>query len=136
MSRKRYEDLLAEDGFLVYKGTGTSMLPAFRPDRDLMVVVPAAGRLRKYDVALYRRPDGRYVLHRALSVRPHDYAFRGDNCARMEYGVTDDDILGVMTAFVRDGQRVEVSNPWYRLYVRLWCALPLLRRVYRLCKKS
>lgn len=130
----RYEDLLARDGFLVYKGTGTSMLPFFRPDRDLMIVEPAAGRLKKYDVALYRRPDGRYILHRVLSVRPYDYAIRGDNAERMEYGITDREILGVMTAFVRDGTRIETTDPRYRWAVRLWCALFPLRKLWRALK--
>ena len=127
----RYEDILARDGVLVYKGMGTSMLPFFRPERDLMIVEPAAGRLKKYDVALYRRPDGRYVLHRVLSVRPRDYAIRGDNAERMEYGITDREILGVMTAFVRDGVRVETTNPRYRLAVRGWCVLFPLRKVWK-----
>lgn len=127
----RYEDILARDGVLVYKGMGTSMLPFFRPDRDLMIVEPVAGRLKKYDVALYRRPDGRYVLHRVLSVRPHDYAIRGDNAERMEYGITDGEILGVMTAFVRDGVRVETTNPRYQLAVRFWCVLFPVRKVWK-----
>lgn len=132
---KRFEDLLSEDGFLIYRGTGTSMLPFFRPDRDLMIIEPVAGRLKKYDAALYRRPDGRYVLHRVLAVRPRDYAIRGDNCERMEYGITDADILGVMTAFVRDGKRVETTNPRYRFGVRLWLALYPVRKAWRTLRR-
>lgn len=127
----RYEDLLGRDGFLVYKGMGNSMAPFIRSDKDLIIIEPAAGRLKKYDVALYRRPDGRYILHRVLAVRPHDYAIRGDNAERMEYGITDNEILGVMRAFVRDGKRIETSNPRYRLEVRLWLWLYPMRRLWK-----
>ena len=44
----------------------------------------------------------------------------GDNCVNREYGITDDDILGVMTGFVRDGKQHTVTERGYRLYRFLW----------------
>ena len=59
--------------------------------------VPAAGRLRRFDVALYRS-GGRYVLHRVVRVLPSGYVIIGDNCITEEHvedaqvqGVRDDD---------------------------------------------
>ena len=131
----RFEDILARDGVLMYRGVGSSMLPAFRPDKDLMIVIPAARPLKKYDVALYRRPDGRYILHRVVGTRPDGYVMRGDNVERTEYGVADSDVLGVMTAFVRDGKRIEVASPSYRLYARIWTALYPVRKTVKILRR-
>ena len=57
-----FEEILSQDGKLVYKVKGVSMLPMLRQNRDLVVIAPPQGRLQKYDVALYRRGsayDGR-----------------------------------------------------------------------------
>ncbi len=142
MSAASFESLLDRDGKLVYKTKGSSMRPMLRENRDLVVIEKPDGRLCRFDVALYRRGQA-YVLHRVLRVRERDYAIRGDNTYRMETGITDADVLGVLTSFVRDGKEYAVTDPSYRFYVRLWCALyPLrfaafhaLRRIRRLKKR-
>ena len=87
---------------------------------DLLVIEKPAGRLQKYDVPLYRRDTGKYVLHRILKVRERDYYVVGDNHRRGE-SVKDSQILGVMTQVVRDGRTITAEDPAYRRYVRLWC---------------
>lgn len=105
--------------------TGNSMYPMLRSRRDTIVVRPCAGRLGRYDVALYKRGE-KYVLHRVLEVRQDDYVIRGDNCLAKEYGITDGDVLGVLTAFHRDEHPVSLESIWYKLYVRIWCrAVPI-----------
>ena len=126
MSTASFESLLDRDGKLVYKTKGSSMKPMLRQNRDLVVIEKPAGRLRRHDVALYRRGQS-YVLHRVIRVRDRDYAIRGDNTYRMETGITDADILGVLTSFVRDGKEHTVTDFSYRTYVLLWCALYPLR---------
>ena len=63
-----FEQLLAQDGRLVYKTKGTSMEPMLRQNRDLVIIEVPASRLKKYDVALYRRGES-YVLHRVVDVK-------------------------------------------------------------------
>ena len=109
-------------GRLIYTNIGTSMLPLLRQKRDLMIIDKKNDeRCKKYDAVLYKRANGQYVLHRILKVRKNDYVICGDNCYRKEYGVTDNQILGVLTAVVRDGKTVYTSNRKYLLYVHLWC---------------
>ncbi len=123
----RFEDALAHGGTLVYTCVGTSMLPMLRQKRDLFVLKPPTGRLQKYDVALYRDRSGKYILHRVIEAGEADYVFRGDNNYTGERGITDAQIIGVLTAFVRDGREIPVTDKRYRLYVRLWCGLFPLR---------
>ena len=123
---------LKDNGSLTYWNRGVSMRPLIRQERDHFTLVPKPeGRCKKYDVVLYRRKNGAYVMHRILKVRDKDYGIRGDNTYRMEYGITDADILGVMTEFSRDGGKwIPVTDPGYLFYVRAWCALYPLRWCY------
>ena len=61
---------LAAHGSLVYTNVGVSMRPLIRQGRDLLVIRTCTGRLRKYDIPLYQRPSGQYVLHRIARVLP------------------------------------------------------------------
>ena len=117
----RFEDVIERDGRLVYTNVGDSMRPLIRQDRDILIIKKSQGRLKKYDVPLYKRDSGQYVLHRILKVRPDDYVICGDNRYSKEYGITDRHIIGVLTAVVRDGKEVPVTDMRYRLYVHLWC---------------
>ena len=119
--QQTFEQVLAETGTLVYTNVGDSMMPLLRQHRDLMVIVPPKGRLKRYDVPLYKRDNGQYVLHRILRVRKDDYVICGDNRYSREYGITDRHIIGVLSAIVRDGKTISVENFWYKVYSHLWC---------------
>lgn len=115
-----FEDYLAEHDSLTYTNVGVSMLPLLRQGKDLFTVRrKGPERCKVGDVALYRRGD-QYVLHRVVQVREKDYVILGDNCVAREYGITDEDILGVMTGFVRGGKEFAVSDAGYRLYSSFW----------------
>lgn len=133
MSAERtIEQIISEDGRFVSTTSGMSMFPLFADRRDTIVVIPAQGRLKKYDVPLYRRGDD-YVLHRIVKVLPDSYVICGDNCENYEYGITDDDIIGVLTSFYRKNKYGTTKNIFYRLYsfyiVNTHNARKLLRRV-------
>lgn len=111
------------------------MMPLIRQNRDLVIIEEVNGRLKKYDVPLYKRDSGQYVLHRILKVRKDDYVICGDNRWRKEYGITDRHIIGVLTGIVRDGKTFLVNNKKYRLYVHLWCDLYYVRALILRAKK-
>ncbi len=115
-----YEEYLERYDSLTYTNVGVSMLPLLRQGKDLFTVRrKGPERCERGDVVLFRRPPSSYVLHRVIEVRPDDYVIMGDNCVNQERGVRDEDILGVMTDFVRDGRQHEVSEPGYRAYTFL-----------------
>ena len=122
-----FEDLLEQDGRLVYKTKGSSMRPLLHENRDLVVILKKDGRLRRYDVALYRRGTT-YVLHRVVGVRDEGYLIRGDNTYALER-VPEDAVLGVLAGFTRKGTYHEVTDRGYVLYERVWCALYPVRAV-------
>ena len=116
-----FEELLEQDGRIVYKTKGSSMRPLLHENRDLVVILKKDGRLRRYDVALYRRGTT-YVLHRVVGVRDEGYLIRGDNTYALER-VPEDAVLGVLAGFTRKGTYHEVTDRGYVLYERVWCAL-------------
>lgn len=121
MNKSTFEEEIQRNGTLVYTNVGDSMNPLIRQGRDLLVISKVNGRLRKYDIPLYKRDSGQYVLHRILKVRKDDYVTCGDNRWQKEYGITDSHIIGVLTAVVRNGKEIPVTDKKYRLYVHLWC---------------
>lgn len=124
MSNMTFEQVIARDGRLIYTNRGDSMMPLIKQGRDLLVISKKPKRrLKKYDVPLYKRDSGKYVLHRILQVRKHDYVICGDNRWTKEYGITDRHIIGVLTAVIRNGEEIKVTDLKYRIYVHLWCDL-------------
>ena len=132
---KNYEDILREDGYLMYRTKGGSMLPLLRENRDVVLIrKKPEGRLRRYDVPLYKS-QGRYILHRILRVRKNDYVIVGDHLTVKEYGITDEQILGVLELVIRDGKEIRVTDPKYRLYAHLWCDFYPIRVVLIRCRQ-
>ena len=138
MNKSTFEEQLAKNGKLIYTNRGDSMMPLIKQDRDLLIIKPVHGRLKKYDVPLYKRDSGQYVLHRILKVRKNDYVICGDNRWNRETGITDRHIIGRLAAVIRNGKEIPVTAPLYRLYVHLWCDLfpvrALLLRLGSLCR--
>ena len=123
-----FEELLARDGYLVYKTRGVSMEPMLRQNRDLVIIRIPTCRLHKYDVALYRRGRN-YVLHRVIGVEKDHYLIRGDNTYSVET-VPDEAVIGVLTSFKRKGKEISTENRFYRFYVRFWNAIYPVRALY------
>lgn len=121
VQRVSFEEMLEKDGYLVYTNVGCSMMPLLRQRRDIIEIrKKEQRRCKKYDAVLYKRGK-KYILHRVLKVLPEGYLIAGDHNAFLERDVTDDMILGVMTRVIRNGKDIYMDNPWYRLYVHLWC---------------
>lgn len=119
--KKTFEQLLNEYGSFLYPCAGNSMLPLLRPGRDVVEICKVdAERYRKYDVVLYKRGD-LYILHRILRVGEKDYVIAGDHNFQLEYGISDDQILGRVRTIIRGNKKVAVSNLGYKLYVHIWC---------------
>ena len=121
MNKSTFEEEIEKSGKIIYTNVGDSMMPFIKQGRDVFVISRAEGRLKRYDVPLYKRDSGQYVLHRILKVRENDYVICGDNRCSREYGITDRHIIGVLTGIIRDGREIPVTDLKYRIYVHLWC---------------
>ena len=128
------EGQLEEQGYYVSTTVGWSMFPMLRNRRDRIIVLPVGeDRLKKYDLPLYRRPDGKYILHRIIAVKDGMYVIRGDNTYAKEY-IPDEWILGYVSEFYRAERHVLTSSRAYRFYAAFWNFIYPLRWLFVKCK--
>ena len=132
-----HEEMLRANGFDLCSPVSASMLPMVRPRRDSLLFARPQGRLRRYDVALYKR-GGATIMHRVIAVKQDGYIIRGDNAREKEH-VADAQVIGVMTGFYRDETFIPADDRRYRWYARLIVLahpmLPLAKKLRRLMKR-
>ena len=97
---------------------GISMEPLIYQGRDAVYISKPEGRLKKYDIAFFKRLNGEYVLHRVIKVRADSYDFCGDNQWQVERGITDSQIIGIVTKLEINGKTVTTDDEEYMKYVR------------------
>ena len=124
------QECLAQGQNVRFSPRGISMLPMLRQGRDTVVLSPVPELLEKYDLPLYRREDGQFVLHRIVAVG-EKYTCMGDNQFLPESGLSHTQMIAVVSAFTRNGKEYSVDEPGYRLYCRFWHYSRPVRRVWR-----
>lgn len=125
---------LAKGQTVQFKPKGTSMRPMLRQGVDSVVLAPLPAKLKKYDLPLYKRDNGQYVLHRIVEAGD-TYTCIGDNQYVYEYGVRPDQMIGLVIGFYRDQEYHSVTELSYRTYRCLWHHSRTLRpRVRRVIK--
>lgn len=141
------EECIAQGQEVILTVTGNSMRPFLRHQLDQVVLIQAnkAG-LQPGDVPLYRRANGRYVLHRVVerieggvccSLRGRTtptanaagvrYTLLGDAQTEPEYNVMPEQIVAVAKAFYCRGKLVSCDAPAYRRRVLRWHRLLPIR---------
>lgn len=131
MKKQKFEDIIASQGKLIYTNVGDSMYPLIQP-RDLLVIKAVTEPLKKYDIPLYKRDSGQYVLHRIVKIKNGSYVMCGDNRDFQEYGITDRHIIGVLTDIIRNGETIPVQRPKNNL----WFKSMLYRRIITKLRKT
>ena len=100
-----FEEELERSGKLIYRNAGVSMRPLIKQNRDILIITKPEGRLKKYDIPLYKRGGNQYVLHRIVKVRDND-------------------------SLVRKGKEVNFNGFGYRFYTRFWYAVYPVRVIF------
>lgn len=128
-------ETLAAGQSVEFSPRGTSMLPMLRQGVDRVVLSPLPERLQKYDLPLYQRDNGQYVLHRIVQVG-ESITCMGDNQIDPEEGLGESQMIGLVTAFYRGNKKVSVADWRYRLYCRIWPVSRPVRRGWRWLKSK
>lgn len=133
----RLEDLLPliQEGLnsgktVRFSPRGVSMMPMLRQGIDNVVLSPVPGKLKKYDLPLYRRSSGQFVLHRIIKAG-ETYTCMGDNQFEPEPNLRHEQMIGLVTAFTRGDRLIPVTALGYRLYCRFWHYSRPVRRLWR-----
>lgn len=124
------EQCLQELGYAVVPIKGTSMWPLLQEGKSWVQIISRDGRqLKAGEVVLYRRADGKLVLHRIIRVEAEGtYLLCGDHQWRPEEQVKDEQILAVAQAFSRNGHSFGEQTGWYRVYQIFWNGNLTVRR--------
>lgn len=131
IQQKKYEieKLLEEGKAIQIFPEGYSMYPMFVPGRDEAVIKLADPfALKRGDVVLYRRESGILVLHRLWKRKKDGFYMIGDNQSLIEGPIKEDQIKGVLTAFIRKGKQIGVRHPVYQASAHIWLLLRPFRR--------
>lgn len=117
--------------------TGNSMRPLwFHLQNNVTLTGCDPNRLKKGDVPLYRRADGRYVLHRIIRVHENTFDLAGDGQYTVEHGLEKFRVLAVTKGFTKGGRYYTVNNWIYRMYARIWMwALPIRKYLFAVYAK-
>lgn len=126
------EEALNNDKTFTIPITGTSMRPLLIAGRDTVTLKKCENKLKKGDLPLYRRQDGAFVLHRVVGFTENgDYIMCGDNQFLKEMGITQSQIVGVVTEITRNGKTFSVDSKKYQQYVKLGLSLLNIRYPYK-----
>ena len=116
--------------------TGTSMMPLLRNGEDTIVLIKHPSRLKKYDVPLYRREDGSFVLHRVVGVNKDGYILCGDHQYIKEYGVKHSDVVAILKGFYKDGKYTSCDDFSYKCYSVYWTYTRPIRKFILRAKRK
>ena len=132
IEKQTIEEVLLSHGKYVGPTVGVSMLPMLKNRRDTIVVLAKTERLKRLDVALYRRGED-YVLHRVLQPIEGGYIIRGDNCYSDEK-VPENAVIGVLSEFFRKGKHFYCTDKKYIKYAEKRLKTYKVRRFFVLLK--
>lgn len=80
---------------------GQSMLPTIVAGEDSVELSALPSVLKKYDIVLYKRDNGQYVLHRIVRVGKDCFDMCGDNQIDIEKNVLKKDIIAYASAIYK-----------------------------------
>ena len=122
------EKELEKHGSYASTTRGTSMRPLFKTGRDMVIIKPIEGPLKKYDVVLYTGAHNHYTMHRIIGVKDGYYVIRGDNTYKKEY-VPKGNVIGILSEFNRKGKHGTVLDTSFKIYSRFWHYLYPVRHI-------
>lgn len=113
--------------------TGSSMVP-FLHDGDTVHLDLPDSPLKKGDIVLYTRFNGRYILHRIQKILPDGgFVMVGDAQQDLEYLPHRDMIHARVTSAVHKGKLTHPGKPRWWLYQHVWLwLLPVRHRLMHL----
>ena len=124
------QELLAGGSTVQLTVTGISMRPMLMHRRDQVELTTVPVKLHRYDIPLYQRENGSYVLHRIVKVeKDGTYTCAGDGQTSLETGVRQEQVIAIVQSFARKGKKISCQNKGYQLYARIWTALLPIRPI-------
>lgn len=123
-------EALDENGEVSFVSAGRSMLPMIRDRQDTITLIKPKKAVKPGDVVFYQRDNGKFVLHRVMFINSGMFVMRGDNQWDYEYNIRNDQIIGILKCFERDGKVHNVTDRDYLMYVKFLPVIRFVRKTY------
>lgn len=131
-------DLLEQAKMIPLTISGNSMAPFLIHGRDTVYLSKLTRPPKRGDMILYRRDNGRYILHRICRVKEDKFDLIGDAQQVIELGIGADQILATVCAVRRKGKLISRGNLCWEFFEHIWLALvpfrPYMMRLYACLK--
>lgn len=124
---KDVEKIINEEGFVVSKIKGISMLPFLKQKDDFVVITKVDRPIKLYDVVLYKNSNG-YVLHRVIDIKDNILKIKGDNTLSDEE-INTNNVLGILKAKYNKKGYIELDDEINRKYYELSNKHKLFKRI-------
>ena len=115
------EEILLSGGEFRFFPRGRSMLPLIRQGVDSVLLVPMDDAVNRFDILLYKRDNGMYVMHRIYKISDDGtYVMCGDNQTVYENGIRKEQLIGKVRAVYRKNKELRMDSVSQRFYMLLW----------------
>lgn len=125
-----YRELLPQVDSLALNVTGHSMSPFLAENRDSVRICKITKPLKVGDMALYKRDNGQYILHRVCRVKNGTYSMIGDAHNVIEDGIRKDQIIATVKSVVRKGKLITPKSFIWKFFEKFWIRIIPLRSFF------
>ena len=109
-SLTKFEDVLNNEGELIFTNVGYSMYPLIKQREDVLRIVKS-DNYKKGDIVLYKSEIDHYVRHRILKIKKDKIILAGDYNYFKDKPISKDMILGVLKSITKkDGKIIDLSK--------------------------
>jgi len=123
------EELLRGGQDVVISARGNSMFPLIRSDKDrVKLVATTYDAIKKGDVALIRRDDGAYVIHRVCRKTPVSFNMVGDHQRGIEGPLKPDQLIALVDEVRRGDRTIRRGSMLWTLFAHIWLILRPVRQ--------
>ena len=124
------QKVLAEGGIFPFYPNGTSMEPTIHQGEDQVFLKSLPMKLKKYQIILYKRDNGAFVLHRIVKVGKDSYTMRGDNQFYTEPGIRTEQMIGVVCKLKTPQGEIRTESISFWLKSAIWVESAGVRRIF------
>ena len=127
--------VLAEGGTFPFYPKGTSMEPTIHQGIDQVLLKALPKKLKKYQMILYKRQSGAFVLHRIVKVEKDSYTMRGDNQFYTEPGLRREQMIGVVCKLKTPQGEISTESISFWLKSAIWVETAGVRRILQAVRR-
>lgn len=124
-----YRELIKNGKEVSLPITGHSMEPFLKEGRDRVILTDCKGAfLKRGDIALFMREDGKYIMHRVVKKEGGNYFFAGDEQTFIEGPIKHSCVVALVKEAYRKGKRITCKNFTWWFFKHIWLLILPMRR--------